>query len=210
MYCDAWFLWFSIYIQKWLSITIFKSSKWLNGNQSFKLSSLQLLSYNHNNFWLIFLQPFSECMKNETPTHRGHLSRLMTKPTKWHVRPAKTQISLGIRPVWSESSLSAWRKPGSLATHWAHSEDSDQTGRISRLIWVFAGRTVILLLLSWGDSFTGWILDTLLALVLSYDEVYCNNGLISKTNGVFVRYIIVFFFFFFFFLQNLRILSFLC
>ena len=32
-------------------------------------------------------------------------------------RMAKTQISLGIRPVWSESSLSAWRKPGSLAAH---------------------------------------------------------------------------------------------
>ena len=32
------------------------------------------------------------------------------------VRPAKTQISLGIRPVWSESPLSAWRKLGSLAT----------------------------------------------------------------------------------------------
>ena len=31
----------------------------------------------------------------------------MTKPTKWHVRPAKTQINLGIRPVWSESSLCA-------------------------------------------------------------------------------------------------------
>ena len=70
-----------------------------------------------------------------------HLSRLMTKPTKWHVRPAKTQISLGIRPVWSESSLSAWRKIGSLATHWAHNEDSDQTGRMPRLIWVVAGRT---------------------------------------------------------------------
>ena len=39
------------------------------------------------------------------------------------VHPAKTQISLGIRPVWSESSLSAWRKLGSLATNWAHSED---------------------------------------------------------------------------------------
>ena len=76
----------------------------------------------------------------------------MTKPTKWHVRPAKTQISLGICPVWSESLLSAWRKLGSLATHWAHSEDSDQTGRMPRLIWVFAGRTVILLVLSWG----GW------------------------------------------------------
>ena len=43
------------------------------------------------------------------------------------VRPAKTQTSLRIRPVWSESSLSAWRKLGSLATYWAHSEDSDQT-----------------------------------------------------------------------------------
>ena len=64
----------------------------------------------------------------------------MTKPTKWHVRPAKTQISLGIRPVWSESSLCAWRKLGSLATHWVQSEDSDQTGRMPRLIWVFAGR----------------------------------------------------------------------
>ena len=30
---------------------------------------------------------------------------------------AKTQISLGICPVWSESSLSTWRKLGSLATH---------------------------------------------------------------------------------------------
>ena len=30
-----------------------------------------------------------------------------TKSTKWHVRPAKTQISMGIHPVWSESSLCA-------------------------------------------------------------------------------------------------------
>ena len=43
----------------------------------------------------------------------------MTKPTKLHVHPVKTQISLGIRPVWSEYSLSAWRKPGSFATYWA-------------------------------------------------------------------------------------------
>ena len=45
-----------------------------------------------------------------------------------------------------------WRKLGSLATHWAHSEDSGQTGRMPRLIWVFDGRTVILLVLSWGGS----------------------------------------------------------
>ena len=45
------------------------------------------------------------------------------KTNKMSVRQAKTQISLGIHSVWSESSLSAWRKLGSLATHWAHSED---------------------------------------------------------------------------------------
>ena len=37
--------------------------------------------------------------------------------------PAKTQISLGICPIWSEFSLSAWRKLGFLAIHWAHRED---------------------------------------------------------------------------------------
>ena len=69
------------------------------------------------------------------------------------VRPAKTQISLGIRPVILESSLSAWRKLGSLAIQWAHSEDSDRTGRMPRLIWVFARHTLTLLVLSRGGSF---------------------------------------------------------
>ena len=59
-------------------------------------------------------------MKKKSYTY---LSLCTTKPTKWPVRPAKTQISLGIGPVWSESSLSAWRNLGSLATHWTHSED---------------------------------------------------------------------------------------
>ena len=65
----------------------------------------------------------------------------MTKPTEWSVGPAKTQISLGIRPVWSESSLSTWRNIGPSATHWAHCEDSDQTGPVPRLIRVFTGLT---------------------------------------------------------------------
>ena len=33
------------------------------------------------------------------------MSQRTTKPTKWHVRWAKTWISLGICPVWSESLL---------------------------------------------------------------------------------------------------------
>ena len=55
--------------------------------------------------------------------------------------------------VWSESSLSAWRYLGSLATHSTHSEDSDQTGWRPRLIWVFAQRTLISLVLSCRGSF---------------------------------------------------------
>ena len=69
----------------------------------------------------------------------GYLNHCMTKPAKWHVHPVKTQISLGIRPVWSESSLFAWRNIGSFATCWAPSEGSDQTGWM--LIWVFTGCT---------------------------------------------------------------------
>ena len=89
----------------------------------------------------------------------------MTKPTKW-LRPAKTQISLGIRPVWSESSLSAWRKLGSLATHWTHSEESDQTGRMPRLIWVFAGSTVTLLVLSYRGSCYVTLILTLFSVMI--------------------------------------------
>ena len=57
----------------------------------------------------------------------------------------------GHLPVWSVSSLSAWSKFGSLAImllrnrasfYWhlgrVHSKDSDQTGQMPRLIWVFA------------------------------------------------------------------------
>ena len=61
------------------------------------------------------------------------------KTNKMTVRPAKTQISLGIRPVWSESSLCAqWVAKDPSFLH-ADSEDSDQTGRMPMLIWVFAG-----------------------------------------------------------------------
>ena len=66
----------------------------------------------------------------------------------WLVRPAKTQISLGIRQVWSEASLSASKKLGSLAIHKVHSEDPDQTGVMPGLMRVFAGRI---------DDFVGFL-----------------------------------------------------
>ena len=68
----------------------------------------------------------------------------LEKTNKVTVCPAKTEISLGIRPIWSESSLCAeWLAKDPSFLH-ADSEDSDRTGRMPRLIWVFAGRTVAL------------------------------------------------------------------
>ena len=58
-----------------------------------------------------------------------------------NVHPAKTQISLGICPVWSESSLcTQWVAKDPSFLH-ADSVGSDQTGRMPWLIWVFAGCT---------------------------------------------------------------------
>ena len=79
------------------------------------------------------------------------------------VRPAKTQISLGIRP---ESSLCTQRVDKDPSFLHADSEDSDQTGRMPRLIWVFAGRTVILLVLSCrGSYYYFWWIPKSLGLV---------------------------------------------
>ena len=63
------------------------------------------------------------------------------KTNKVTVRLAKNQISLGIRPVWLESSLCAQLVAKDPCFIHADSENSDQTERMPRLIWVFAGRT---------------------------------------------------------------------
>ena len=61
------------------------------------------------------------------------------------------------RSAWASASLisvfATWRKLGSLATRWTLSNDSDQTRRMTRLIWIFAGRTSILLVLSCAGSY---------------------------------------------------------
>ena len=89
------------------------------------------------------------CLKSPVKFEPWH-----DKTNKMTVHPAKTQISLGIRPVWSESSLCAqWVAKDPSFLH-ADSEDADdQTGWMFRLIWVFAGCTVILLVLSCRGSF---------------------------------------------------------
>ena len=74
----------------------------------------------------------------------------LDKTNKMTVRPAKTQISLVIHPVWSASSLSAWRKLRSLATHWAQAKTLIRLGRRPGWSESSLGAHAIL---SWGDSF---------------------------------------------------------
>ena len=74
------------------------------------------------------------------------------KTNKVTVHPAKTQISLGIRPVWSESSLCAQWVPKDPGFLHAYSKDSDQTGWMPRLICLPWPHIANLLVLSWGGS----------------------------------------------------------
>ena len=79
------------------------------------------------------------------------MSCLMTKPTKWHVHPAKTQICLGIRPVWSVFNVrmkKAWVLSYPLSTQRRLWSDWVDAQADLSLCWC----TVILLALSWGGS----------------------------------------------------------
>ena len=53
------------------------------------------------NIWKVTLNLIKQqqCGQSLRCSLSRHVSRLMTKPTKWH--PAKSKISLGICPVWS-------------------------------------------------------------------------------------------------------------
>ena len=73
---------------------------------------------------------------------------------KMSVRPAKTQISLGICLVWSESSLcTQWvaKDPSFL---YADNKDSDQTGRMPSFIFSWHGQHDSLLM-TWMKYFVG-------------------------------------------------------
>ena len=59
----------------------------------------------------------------------NNMSLRMTKPTKWHVCPEKTQISLGIHSLLCAQLV--YKDPSFLHVD---SKDSDQTGHMPRLI----------------------------------------------------------------------------
>ena len=74
-------------------------------------------------------------------TDLRHMSQRTTKPTIRLVRPAKIQISLLIRAVWSESSLIACVVYSLRAIWRGINEKPCHTEWMYRLIWVCAGHT---------------------------------------------------------------------
>ena len=86
-----------------------KSGKWLNIPWSFLKPLNEAINFFERSLCICLQSRWWHCDIN--------ISHSMTKPTKRPVRRVKTQINLGICPVWSESSLSAWRSFESLATH---------------------------------------------------------------------------------------------
>ena len=71
--------------------------------------------------------------------------------TLFEPRHDKTN-KMSVCPVWSEPSLCAqWL--ANIQAFFMRTAKTDQTGQMPRLIWVFAGRTAILLVLSCRSSF---------------------------------------------------------
>ena len=93
------------------------------------------------------------------------MSRNIRKRTFWHVRPAKIQISLRMRAVWSESSLGEfWKAKDAKFLH-VDNEDSYQTARMRRLMRVFVGR-IRQKVVSWRCGSNGSIVAMMYLLVI--------------------------------------------
>ena len=101
----------------------------------------------------------------------GHLILPETKrATTWQNQQNGMCTQRRSRSAWASS----WRKLGSLATHWVDSEDSDQTGWMPRLIWVFAGHT---------DYFVGFVMRRFKWHFIAYSLhnylSYCNSNTVK-------------------------------
>ena len=68
-------------------------------------------------------------------------SQNVRKHTFWHVRQQRLKSACASAQS-DQSFLSVWRHFASLPIQNAHSEYSDETARMRRLIWNFAGRTI--------------------------------------------------------------------
>ena len=85
--------------------------------------------------------PDLDKIQNSLQVRNSTISRIEPRHDKTNkMMCALQRLRSALASVQSDqSTLSAWRSLGFLATHWMQSEDSDQTVWMRRLIWVFAG-----------------------------------------------------------------------
>ena len=107
----------------------------------------------------------------------SQFAKVRDKTNKMICTPAKTQTSLGICPVWSESlQCTQCVAEDPMFLH-ADSKNSDQTGRMPRLIWVFTGHI---------GHFVGFVMRWLIYRLedvngLKNNEKYDNKQCLSDT-----------------------------
>ena len=104
------------------------------------------------------------------------------------MRPAKVQVSLRFRAVWSESSTNAfWIAKNAKFLH-ADNKDSDQTAWMRRLIWVLVGRTCqkipfrMLCLTYWCSKTRSKPADNHVVLTLNCYTAQIEIGMIFREN----------------------------
>ena len=131
------------FLMTWLILS--KTSIWLR-LRSVASNRADWCNWLHIGLLLWSLQRALRCVLEQ------YLSHDMTKPTNWVCTQRR------IRSVWA----SAQSDQSSLCAQWiakdprflhVDSKDSEQTWRMPRLIWVFAGSTLTLLVLSCCGSF---------------------------------------------------------
>ena len=104
-----------------------------------------------------------------------HMSHRTTKPIQWHVRLAKTQISLGIRPIWSVFTVCSVGSEGPNISSCGQLR-LIRLGRCPGWSESSLGAKVILLVLSCGSSYHLWPFNILVKEVLKL-----SSDLIKKT-----------------------------
>ena len=103
-----------------------------------------------NNYYIITKRAATEQIKRWLFSHDRRFS------TMWYVRPAKPQISLRIRAVWSEPLLASWIFYGCWATDWRSFGVFKLKRRLHRLVWVYNCQNATLLEIKCRGSFVIW------------------------------------------------------
>ena len=95
------------------------------------IHSLELICFDNDEKAVVSFRFFklSAIVLNKSRQTVLNTSVFMLWTASWQNQQNDMCAQRRLRSAWT----SAWRTLGSLATHWAHSEDSDQTGRMPRL-----------------------------------------------------------------------------